>query len=89
MRSRLGSMPRAQCSSKLAMPSASSRTLCRNALAMTGLKTFSSKCPWAPPKLMATSLPITWHAAHRERLALRGIHLARHDRAARLVLGDA
>ena len=30
---------------------------------MSGLKTFSSRWPWAPPKLIATSLPITWHAA--------------------------
>ena len=30
---------------------------------MSGLKTLSSKLPCAPPKLIATSLPITWQAA--------------------------
>ena len=34
-------------------------------------------------------LPITWAARHGQRLALGRVHLARHDRAARLVLGDA
>src|SRR5258706_514888 len=61
MRSRLGSIPRAQCSSKLAMPSASRRTLCRKLCAMSGLNTLSSRGPWEPPKLMATSFPMTWH----------------------------
>ena len=60
MRSRLGSMPTAQWSLKLAMPSASSRTLCRKLWAIIGRNTFSSKLPEAPPKLMATSLPNTW-----------------------------
>ena len=37
MRSLFGSMPRTQCSSKLAMPSVSRRALCRKALMMSGL----------------------------------------------------
>ena len=89
MRSRLGSMPRAQCSSKLRTPSASRRTLCRKLWMISGLNTFSSKLPDAPPMLIATSLPITCAAQHRHRLALGRVDLARHDRAARLVLGDA
>ena len=55
----------------------------------TGLKTLSSKLPDAPATLTATSLPSTWHAEHRQRLALGRIDLARHDRAAGLVLGNA
>ena len=52
-------MPRAQCSSKLRAPSASSRALCRKLWIITGLKTLSSKLPEAPATLMATSLPNT------------------------------
>ena len=63
------------------MPSASSRTLCRKLWMISGLKTFSSKLPDAPPMLMATSLPITCAHDHRQRLALRRVDLARHDRA--------
>jgi hypothetical protein len=36
----------AQCSSKLRMPSASRRALCRKLWAIIGLNTFSSKLPW-------------------------------------------
>ena len=60
MRARLGSIPAAQCSLKLTMPSASNRTLCRKLCATSGRNTFSSKLPLAPPMLMATSLPSTW-----------------------------
>ena len=37
----------------------------------------------------ATSLPQHLHAQHRQRLALGRVDLARHDRAARFVLGHA
>ncbi len=63
MRSRLGSMPTAQWSLKLVMPSASRRTLCRKLCATIGRNTFSSKLPDMPPMLMATSLPITCAAS--------------------------
>ncbi len=63
MRSRLGSMPTAQCSSKLTMPSASRRTLCSKLCAIIGRNTLSSKLPQAPPKLIATSLPNTCAAS--------------------------
>ena len=63
MRSRLGSMPTAQWSLKLTRPSANRRTLCRKLWAIMGRNTFSSKLPDAPPKLIATSLPNTWHAS--------------------------
>jgi hypothetical protein len=52
---------------------------------ITGLKTLSSRWPLAPAMATVTSLPITCAAHHRERLGLRGVDLARHDRAARLV----
>src|SRR5256885_13076680 len=48
MRSRLGSMPTAQWSLKLFMPSASRRTLCRKLCETMGRNTFSSKLPEAP-----------------------------------------
>ena len=60
MRAMLGSIPMAQWSLKLTMPSASRRTLCRKLCATMGRNTFNSKLPDAPPKLMATSLPKTW-----------------------------
>src|SRR5438445_520245 len=60
MRSPRGSMPAAQCSRKLSAPSPSSRTLWRKLWMMSGLNTFSSKFPEAPPILIATSLPSTW-----------------------------
>ena len=60
IRSRLGVIPRTQCRSKLAMPSASSRTLCRKLWAISGLKTLSSKLPEAPPSAIARSLAMTW-----------------------------
>ena len=63
MRSRLGSMPTAQWSLKLTIPSASRRTLCKKLWATMGRNTFSSKLPEAPPKLMATSLPNTCAAS--------------------------
>ena len=88
MRSRLGSMPTTQCSRKLSQPSAMSRQLCRKLWMISGLKTLSSKLPLMPPMLMATSLPITCAASMVTRLGLRGVDLARHDRAAGLVLGD-
>ena len=56
---------------------------------MSGLNTFSSKLPEAPPMLIATSLPNDLAAQHGQRFALGRIHLARHDRTARLVLRDA
>ena len=56
---------------------------------MSGLKTLSSKLPDAPPMLIATSLPKHLRAQHGHRLALGRVDLARHDRAAGLVLGDA
>src|SRR3954454_1529184 len=59
MRSPSASMPRTQCSSKERQPSASSRPLCKAALMMSGLYTFSSRCPEAPPMFTATSLAIT------------------------------
>ena len=59
MRSGRASMPRAQCSSKCRMPSASSRALSSELAAISGLLTFSSKFPDAPPMLTATSLPNT------------------------------
>ena len=60
------------------MPSASRRTLCRKLWAISGLKTFSSKLPDAPPMPMATSLPITWQqtmvsASHWVGLTLPGM----------------
>ncbi|CFW03862.1 Uncharacterised protein [Bordetella pertussis] len=45
------------------MPSASRRTDCRKLWITSGLKTFSSKLPLAPPTLMATSLPMTCAAS--------------------------
>ncbi|MDT4827517.1 hypothetical protein FQZ97_608660 [compost metagenome] len=63
MRSRFGSMPTAQWSLKLTMPSASRRTLCRKLCATIGRNTFSSKLPEAPPMLMATSFPNTCAAS--------------------------
>ena len=53
-------MPRAQCSSNDSQASARRRTECRKLWMMSGLKTFSSKWPEAPPMLTATSLPRTW-----------------------------
>ena len=53
---------------------------------MSGLKTLSSKLPDAPPMLMATSLPITCAASIVTASDWWWIHLARHDRAAGLVL---
>jgi hypothetical protein len=64
--------------SKLAMPSASRRTLARKLWAISGLKTFSSKLPDAPPTVIATSLPNTWQhtivsASHWVGLTLPGM----------------
>ena len=78
MRLRFGSMPWAQCSSNERMPSASRRALCRKLWAISGLNTFSSKLPWAPPTVSATSLPNTWQhsivmASHWVGLTLPGM----------------
>ena len=53
---------------------------------ITGLKTFSSKLPCEPAKAIGGVVAHHLHAHHRHRLALRRVHLARHDRRARLVL---
>ena len=56
---------------------------------ISGRKTFSSKLPCAPPMLIATSLPNTWQQTIVIASRLRRVHLARHDRAARLVLRES
>ena len=88
MRARLGSMPTAQNSSKLVHASARRRRLCSTLWMMSGLKTFSSKLPDAPPIVDRDVVAHHLRAHHRHRLALRRVHLAGHDRAARLVLGN-
>ncbi len=55
---------------------------------MSGLKTFSSKLPDAPADVDGHVVAHHLRAQHRHRLGLRGVHLARHDGAARLVLRD-
>jgi len=59
MTGRLGWMPAAHFSSNDAQASPTSRALCSTFAAISGLNTFSSKCPLAPPIVTATSLPIT------------------------------
>jgi hypothetical protein len=49
---------------------------------MSGLNTFSSKLPDAPPMPTATSFPQHLRAHHRHRFRLRRVHLAGHDRTA-------
>ena len=63
MRSRRGSIPAAQCSRKLAQPSAISRQLCSRSCASSGMNTLSSSWPDIPAMPTATSLPITCAAA--------------------------
>ena len=89
MRSRLGSMPTAQYSLKFSHACASRRALCRKLRMTIGRKTFSSKLPIEPPTLIATSLPNTWQHTIVIDSDCVGIHLARHDRAARLVLRES
>ena len=55
---------------------------------ITGLKTLSSKWPVAPPKVDRHVVADDLRADHRQRLALRRVDLAGHDRAAGLVLGQ-
>src|SRR5438094_7554221 len=86
IRDRFASIPSTQNSRKRAQASVRRSTECRKLKMMTGLKTFSSKLPCEPAMAIAVSLPITWTATI-DRLGLRGIDLARHDRGARLVLG--
>ena len=52
-------IPRTQCTSKLRIESASSRMLCKNAWAISGRLTLSSKLPLPPASDIATSLAIT------------------------------
>mmetsp|Transcript_15259 Transcript_15259/g.18868 ORF Transcript_15259/g.18868 Transcript_15259/m.18868 type:complete len:211 (+) Transcript_15259:1304-1936(+) len=56
----LGRIPATQRSAKLSAASPINRAESKTFAAMTGLKTFSSKCPWHPPTVTATWLPITW-----------------------------
>ena len=80
IRSRSGSMPTAQCSRNDSQASASRRIERRTLWTISGLKTFSSKLPEAPPIATATSLPITWAqtiviASHCVGLTLPGMML--------------
>src|SRR6186713_1314870 len=63
MRTLFASMPTAHCSLKLVQPCVSRVALCMKLVMTSGLNTFSSKLPDAPPKLIATSLPNTWQHA--------------------------
>ena len=53
---------------------------------ISGLNTFSSKLPRRAAEVDRDVVAEHLAAEHRQRLALRRVHLARHDRAARLVL---
>ena len=55
----MGSIPFAQLSLKDTQASPINLAECNTLAAINGLKTFSSKCPVAPPMVTATSLPIT------------------------------
>ena len=52
---------------------------------ITGLKTLSSKLPCEPANPDRGSGAVDLHAHHGHGFALRGIHLARHDRRPGLV----
>ena len=86
MRASLASMPATQLSVNERAASASSRIDCSMQCAITGLKTLSSKWPWLAADgdrgLIADHLA----AHHGQRLALRRVDLAGHDRGAGLVL---
>ncbi len=88
MTSRFGSMPTTQCSRKLSHASARSSTLSSTSCTIIGLNTLSSQMP---PRAGDADGDVVAHhvrAHHRERLGLRRVHLARHDRAAGLVRRD-
>ena len=68
---------------------ASSRIDSSRLRAITGSITLSSKLPAAPPKATAASLPMTCADDLAHRLGDDRVDLARHDRAARLQVGDA
>ena len=55
----MGSRPMAHLSLNEIHPSPIKRALCRKLNIITGLKTFSSKCPLLPPIPIVTSFPIT------------------------------
>ena len=57
--------------------------------AITGLQTLSSKLPWLAARPTVVWLPIDRSHDHHQRLRLGRVDLARHDRGAGLVLGDA
>ena len=56
---------------------------------MTGSMTLSSRLPAAPPKATAASLPMTWATTWETASGIDRVDLARHDRRARLQVGDA
>ena len=88
MRSRLGSMPRAQCSSKLGAPSAEQARALQEIVDDQRLEDVELEVARGAADVdgdvVAHHLRSTASSAPR----LRRVDLARHDRAARLVLGD-
>ena len=81
-------MPTTQFSRKLSHASARSSTLSSRSWMSIGLNTLSSRCPLAPAMPIADVVAHHVGAHHRQRLGLRRVHLARHDRAAGLVRGQ-
>ena len=77
-----------QNSRKLLHASVSRSTECRKLKIITGLNTLSSKLPIEPAIDGRAVVAEHLHADHRQRLGLRRVHLARHDRRAGLVLRE-